>query len=398
MNEQTAWVGAQKSHRSAASNGYAEEGPRLVGSERVAGSLSGSPRLLAISELAAALAPLYGRGVVSRTIGGARWRFRWRCITGPMSGVEMRLRLGGIEVMLGIENLDPFGRAVDAGRPEVPAALRAAYLNGLGAPLWEELETLTQLALEVLEVGPGSNMTVSPECLGFELGRDLSGPATRGFLGFIDPDPERNAELLRALAEVSQREMRDSPPLPTHFRLQWAAVAGTTNLSAAEVRALEELDVVLVEDVARTPNSLECWLGVGPARRFAGRMSLRTGQLQLVHFGTGGTMNMTRTDTDAGPLEEAGFGEIPVSLRFELAQWNASLAQMASLAPGAVIDLGQRVDEHAVSVWVEQRCVGKGQLVAIGERLGVRLLSIFAGQSPEDPQRSGAESTDQKGM
>jgi type III secretion protein Q len=270
-------------------------------------------------------------------------------------------------------------------------------LNGLGAPLWEELETLTQLALEVLEVGPDSNMTVSPECLGFELGRDLSGPATRGFLGFIDPDPERNAELLRSLAEVSQREMRDSPPLPTHFRLRWAAVAGTTKLSAAEVRGLEEQDVVLIEDVSRTPNSLECWLGVGPARRFAGRMTLRTGQLQLVHFGNGGKMNMTRTDTDAAPLEEAGFGEIPVSLRFELAQWNASLAEMANLAPGAVIDLGQRVDEHAVSVWVEQRCVGKGQLVAIGERLGVRLLSIFTGQSQGEPQRSGTDGIDQKG-
>jgi flagellar motor switch/type III secretory pathway protein FliN len=30
-------------------------------------------------------------------------------------------------------------------------------------------------------------------------------------------------------------------------------------------------------------------------------------------------------------------------------------------------------------VWVEQRCIGRGQLVAIGERLGVRLLSVFAG-------------------
>ena len=42
-----------------------------------------------------------------------------------------------------------------------------------------------------------------------------------------------------------------------------------------------------------------------------------------------------------------------------------------------MIDLRQRVDEQAVSVWIEQRCIGKGQLVAIGERLGVRLLSVF---------------------
>jgi type III secretion protein Q len=270
-------------------------------------------------------------------------------------------------------------------------------LNGLGAPFWEELETLTQLAVEVLEVRSDSNMMVSPECLGFQLGRDPSGPATRGFLGLIDPDPERSTELVRVLLEVSQREMNDAPPLPTHFHLRWAAVAGTTRLPVAEVCALEEQDVVLIEDVSRTANSFDCWLGVGPARRFAGRLTLRGGQLQLVEFGTGGKMNMTRTDSDAAALEEAGFGEIPVSLRFELAQWNAPLTQMANLAPGAVIDLGKRVDEHAVSVWVEQRCIGKGQLVAIGERLGVRLLSVFAGQTQGEPQRPGTDSVDQKG-
>ena len=366
-------------------------------SELIATPLISCSRLITISEQAAALAPLYGRRALLRTFGGSRWRFQWRCITGPMSGVEIRLRLGGTEVMLGIESLAPFGGAVDVGRSELPAALRAAYLNGLGTPLWEELEALTELSLEVLEVRPHSNMTVSPECLGFELGRDPSGPATRGFLGFMDSDPERNAELQRVLVELSQREMSDARPLPIHFRLRWAAIAGTTKLPVAEVRVLEEQDVILIENVSRVANALECWLGVGPTRRFAGRATLRGGQLQLVQFGTGGKMNMTPPDSDATVLEEAGFGEIPVSLRFELAQWNSSLAEMANLAPGAVIDLGQRVDEHAVSVWVEQRCVGKGQLVAIGERLGVRLLSIFAGQSPGEWQRSGTGATDQKG-
>jgi type III secretion protein Q len=378
-----------------ASNGHAV--PALIGSDFVAVPLSRSPNLLAMSELAAALAPLYSRGALSRVVGDAHWRFRWRCITGSMAGVEMRLRLGGTQAMLGIESLTPFGRAGDAGRPELPAALRVAYLNGLAAPVWEELESATQLAVEVLEVRPDSNMTVSPECLGFELGRDPSGPGTRGFLGFIDPDPERSATLLRMLSEVSHREMSEASPLPIHLCLRWAAVVGSTKLSAAEVSVLEEQDVVLVEDISHSASSLECWLGVGPERRFAGRMTLSRGQLQLVEFGSGGKMNTMRTDADAALLEEAGFGEIPVSLRFELAQWNAPLAEMVNLAPGAVIDLGQRVDEHTVSVWVEQRCIGKGQLVAIGERLGVRLVSIFAGRIPGEPRGTAEDSTDQQG-
>ncbi len=87
---------------------------------------------------------------------------------------------------------------------------------------------------------------------------------------------------------------------------------------------------------------------------------------------------MTQPDAGESPGEESGFDEIPVSLRFEVAQWQASLGEMAQLTAGSVIDLGRRVDEQSVTVWVEQRCIGKGQLVAIGERLGVRLLSVFA--------------------
>jgi flagellar motor switch/type III secretory pathway protein FliN len=143
------------------------------------------------------------------------------------------------------------------------------------------------------------------------------------------------------------------------------------------VRGLEEQDVVLLDDVKPTSNGLHCRLNVGAARSHAGYVMLRKGgQLQMIQFGRIGDSDMS-SDTEAPITAEAGFDDIPVSLRFEVAQWNASLAEVSQLAPGAVIDLRQRLDEQAVSVWIEQRCIGKGQLVAIGERLGVRLLSVF---------------------
>ena len=82
------------------------------------------------------------------------------------------------------------------------------------------------------------------------------------------------------------------------------------------------------------------------------------------------------SETEVAARLEAGFEDVSVNLRFEVAQLNATLAEMSRFAPGSVIDLGQRVDEQAVSIWVGQRCIGKGQLVALGERLGVRLLSV----------------------
>jgi type III secretion protein Q len=354
--------------------------------------LSRSPQLASISQQALEIAPLYGRCALSRTVGDTQWRFRWRCLTESFTGVELRARIGATEVLLGLASLDPFASAADVTRSELPDGLRAAYLNGAGAPLWQELEKLLQRAVEVLDVRVECQMKVTAECLGFEIFCATRGIGTRGFLQVADSAVQSTVELYRVLQEASQREMAIAP-LPTHLPVRWAAVVGSTALCAAEVKSLEEHDIVLVDDATHEANALGCWLGVGPARNYAGRALFRNGgELQLVQFSGRRRMFMSpdaQADSPVAdsPLAESAttepisFAEIPVTLRFELAQWSAPLAAVAGLEAGAVIDLGDRIDEHAVSVWVEQRCIGKGQLVAIGERLGVRLLSVFAARS-----------------
>lgn len=361
-----------------------EEGPEPVAASELAESagsqvsptrLRRSRHLLRVSDSAATLASLYSRGALLRPVGAGNWRFQWRCLTESFSGVELRLRLGDADVLVGIETLATFGAAADI-YTGVPAGLHVAYLNGLGAVLWQQLEAITERPVQVLEVRLDARLEVTPECLGFEVGRDPEGGASRGFLQLIDPDPSRNAELERVLLEVSRREMPGAPAR-TDLPVRWAAVLGHCRLAAAEVGALEEHDIVILDDAKPTPNVLNCRLCVGPTRRYTGRVQWRNGgQLQMVQFDGTGEDNVS-ADTQ-GPPQQSGFEEIPVNLRFELAQWTASLGEIGNLAPGAVVDLGQRLDDHAVSIWVEQRCIGKGQLVAIGERLGVRLLSIFA--------------------
>jgi type III secretion protein Q len=352
--------------------------------------LGESAQLLRISAQALELARLYGRGPLSCSIEDTTWLFRWRYLTEPLTAFELRLRVGGVPVVVCLETLAAFGPAADVTRVELPAGLRAAYLNGISVALWRQLEAMTERTVEVLEVRPDSALEPTAEHLGFEIGRAPRGPVVRGFLRLSDTDPRRRRELQRVLSETSLREM-SAAPLPTHLRLRWAAVVGSTLLSTAEVRGLEEHDVVLIDDAKPAPNAVSCWLGVGPTRRYAGRLARRSGgQLQMVQFDIGGGTNMG-PNIDATPAQQTGFDDIPVSLRFELAQWNASLAEVGNLAAGAVLDIGQRIDEHAVSVWIEQRCIGKGQLVAIGERLGVRLVSVFAGLAPAGTKSSDAD-------
>jgi type III secretion protein Q len=319
-----------------------------------------------------ALARLYGYDALFRTIDGTRWRFRWRFIRDLVSGVELRLRIGGLEAAILIEDLGAFGSAVDVTRPELPALLRVVYLSGLARLVWRELEILTERAVELVAVQPNCTIDPATDCVGFEVGVDLHGVATRGVLRPLHPD------LQDLLLQVSRREMAD-PPVPGSLSIRWSAVVGSTRLTAEEARTLEEHDIVVVDNAAYAADGLSCWLGAGPQRRYAGRATLRRdGQLQLIEFRTRGQAIMTNADADAVAPDEVGFGDIPVNLRFELVRWETPLAEVASWSAGAVIDLGQRIDEQSVTVWVEQRCIGKGQLVAVGERLGVRLLTILA--------------------
>lgn len=327
-----------------------------------------------ISESGSAMAKVYGRKPLRLDVGGHRWRFAWVCLTAPLTGAELLVRIGDTEVIVGLENLGALGAAAEI-RLTVPTALHAAYLNGLGAALWREVEKLTQRSVEVLEVRLDQPLVPDPESLGFEIGRDSEGPATRGLLKFVDADPLRNAELSRVFTAASLRKMA-APGLLLELSLPWSVELARTPLTVGEFCSLEAHDVIVLADTKPTATGLPCRLSLGIERQLAGRVELRKGgQLQMVQFSRTGDCDMN-SETDVEAPFEAAFEDIAVSLRFEVAQLSATLAEVSQFAPGSVIDLGQRVDEQAVSIWVGQRCIGKGQLVALGERLGVRLLSV----------------------
>jgi type III secretion protein Q len=67
--------------------------------------------------------------------------------------------------------------------------------------------------------------------------------------------------------------------------------------------------------------------------------------------------------------------EVPVELVFELGRVAVPLGQLRTMAPGHVFDLGRDL-RHPVDVLLAGRRVGEGELVQVGERVGVRLRSF----------------------
>jgi len=64
---------------------------------------------------------------------------------------------------------------------------------------------------------------------------------------------------------------------------------------------------------------------------------------------------------------------------FELGALDLSLGELRALKPGHVFDLAQPLNRSAVRIVAHGNVLGKGHLVAIGDRLGVRVAEFAAG-------------------
>lgn len=66
---------------------------------------------------------------------------------------------------------------------------------------------------------------------------------------------------------------------------------------------------------------------------------------------------------------------LPVQVEFELGRTEMSIGELADLQPGYVFPLATPLEGASVTIRANGRVAGRGELVAVGDTLGVRLLS-----------------------
>jgi type III secretion protein Q len=67
---------------------------------------------------------------------------------------------------------------------------------------------------------------------------------------------------------------------------------------------------------------------------------------------------------------------IPISLDFDLGSLAVPLGELASLKPGYVFELPGTLERRRVAIRANGARIGQGELVAVGDVLGVQLLSL----------------------
>jgi type III secretion protein Q len=85
-------------------------------------------------------------------------------------------------------------------------------------------------------------------------------------------------------------------------------------------------------------------------------------------------LKATRVSDDALPVEQ--LEKLEVTLHFDLGGLALSLDALGQVAAGHVLELPQALNQCELSILCQERVLGKGQLVAVGERLGVRVTEF----------------------
>ncbi|WP_193102676.1 type III secretion system cytoplasmic ring protein SctQ [Burkholderia sp. Z1] len=215
------------------------------------------------------------------------------------------------------------------------------------------------------------------------------GPATLALL-------ERRLSSLQASRSHAAAPQDALPAQPGAFdtfhpplRIPGRVTIGARRIAITALEALRPGDVLL-----RTmPTRIETALSLGDAirvraawgtpglTRLCAAVEIDGSRLVIIEEPVM-TDELQHTDDDPPPLaddfhdEPVDIGELDLPVQFELDSVALPLAQLSSLRPGYVIELDTRVTDARIRLVAHGQTIGHGELIAVADRLGVRILRM----------------------
>lgn len=310
-------------------------------------------------------------------VGGSDFMLRW--VYDDDAGAPAlppldvyRFRLGPHGGRLGLD-LPAVAALLGEARPaRIPRALRTVLVADALAPCADALARTTRLHFE-WQPGEEPERALDPA---IALRFRVDGNGWSGALQFDEPG------VLDAFAPATTgagapAAAFDRLRLPLRFAL------GQTRLRLHEVRGIARGDIVAIED----------WRAAGAAV-VAEAAPAGQGGPRLVGLVEGSQITIQHTrehpmnspaDTPAGTAPQAAelavdrLDAIEVTLRFEVGDLAISLGELRNVRAGHVFDLGQPLNRGPVRIVAHGNLLGKGTLVAVGDRLGVRVSEFAPG-------------------
>ncbi|MER9220787.1 type III secretion system cytoplasmic ring protein SctQ [Mesorhizobium sp. M0644] len=187
-----------------------------------------------------------------------------------------------------------------------------------------------------------------------------------------------DASLAVRIGRLFDEIAKARPPIPAEFPLPICLRRGALKVTLGELKSLQAGDVVLFRNEAEERNA-----ALIIAEHLYASVALTAAGPQLLAAPTPvagsnweWTMNQNSPPSVGQTLEESTLDELPVVLAFEIGRTAMPLGEVRQLAPGAIVPLAD-VTEAIVDIIASGKRVGSGEIVRIGESLGVRILRMF---------------------
>jgi type III secretion protein Q len=188
-------------------------------------------------------------------------------------------------------------------------------------------------------------------------------------------DMNRAAQLGQLLDGVG----KSAPALPLELPMPVSLWRGAVKISLGDVQSLRPGDVVLLDDVENEAATALMVIGgrfVAPFEFTSEGPCLVAGLRPVTGSKWEWIMDQAKNPDAAQALDDADLENLPVTLVFELGRTALPLGEFKQLAPGAIVPLPE-VAKETVDVIANGKRVGRGEIVRIGESLGVRLVRMF---------------------
>ncbi|CAJ0736994.1 hypothetical protein R16034_00567 [Ralstonia edaphis] len=345
-------------------------------------------------------------------VGTERWRLRWTPLgadaatqpDAPLPGWHaLRFAVGKHEGWLLADVALATRLADDGVQPDVPHAIFCALAADALGNVSRAVETQLR---QPVRWQPDATMRpttawLMQHAVGFTVGTDDG--ATRGSGAIAMDDLAGWQRWQQALEEVTSAEAhRDAPANTANRAPQWMerlAIGvhfsiGQTQLRASELRGVAKGDIIAIEKWTSRGAALEC-VGTVPGIPTLGIAAHALGKQIMVDAVRHTERDMPDERNPAKPVQAKGlpgaatagapvasFDDIEVLTTFELAEQALPLHVLRNLAPGQVIELEQPLNHTTVQIRANGTLVGSGQLVAVGNRLAVR-VAAFVHDTPD---------------
>jgi type III secretion protein Q len=287
-----------------------------------------------------------------------------------------RFQFGPAKGWLTLEPLAERELLGDADDDAVPESLRRVLFADALASLLSTLENHTRRTIELLPESDEESVAGKQEIgsVFFRVSKLAAEHTRRGAIRF---DDERFLELICPAAP---------PPSPMKQR-EWNAVrvpivfrVGTTSLTVEEMRGLTRGDIV----------GIETWASVGKALVVSAQLpgvptqsiiGLADGSRVVIDKIQETAMKDNRPATapearDAQSNKLGSLEALEVTMTFELGKHVLKLSELKALQPGYVIELAQPLNQSVIRILANDSLVGHGHLIAIGDKLGVRVTQF----------------------